>query len=218
MSALLKVSILYSLEEIHSPHLRSKEPCSTSARAEYLHNYLEFFYIGHMSLPPHLYIDPIIHLRPHGYIFYIALKYNTTLFTFLLKLFQPWPWALSVGFVSLSHTPTVVGPFVCLTSSSTFLLLALQQVPGLSCIFSDQPYKSLIFPRIPSSFYCRVLLKPSWGCKVCLLLWNVIASESLSWQSNEVQTCTLINQSIDTYIYISFLYIHISICNHLYPY
>lgn len=98
-------------------------------------NVLEFLYKWVMSVLLHLLIQSMISNSMDSWVFisYARLYPNTTLFIFLLNLFQIWPLgAPSVDF-SVASSSFLHGAYFTILVASHFL--SLQDDPASSCIF-----------------------------------------------------------------------------------
>ena len=99
-----------------------------------------------MSVLLHLLIQSMISISMDSWVFisYARLYPNTTLFIFLLNLFQIWPLgALSVDFSVTSSSFLHVVYFTILVTSH---FLSLKDDPASSCIFPG-PFMEMAIPQ-----------------------------------------------------------------------
>lgn len=158
------------------PTLKEWKLCSASLRAEY-RKLLKFFCMEYLSLSPtYLFIQSIISVRTNRCLFY------TSLFNMLLKLFQFGHWEfLQLAPMSLWLISIIVGLFVLLVWTLLYLL-ALKDASGSSCILPAPLLESVISPRVPGSFYWKMLLKNKiWALDALIAAGVLLLLSLLNW-------------------------------------
>ena len=143
-------------------------------------NVLEFFYKWDMSVLLHLLIQSMISNSMDSWLFisYARLYPNTTLFIFLLNLFQIWPLgALSVDF-SVASSSFLHGAYFTILVASHFL--SLQDDLASSCIFPGL----LMEMAIPQESLLPLI--GEWYCTVCVCVCVCVCFKATEWCSGEL--------------------------------
>lgn len=79
-------TVLHGRKSLCTTYLRSRGLCSSSSKTEYLHESLEFFCTGDLSVVLHLFIRSTVYLYQHGLMDIYTFGDSPTLLYFVVQI------------------------------------------------------------------------------------------------------------------------------------